>query len=140
MMLCDFSYRDDDLSLYVVFFFKQKTAYEMGISAWSSDVCSSDLAGIVPVCILSHLACAEEPDNPKNAEQLAAFKAALTALPRAPVSFCNSSGIFLGPDYHFDLGRPGVALYGANPTPQAPNPIRPVVLLQARILQVRPDR
>src|SRR3546814_869267 len=96
------------------------------------------LAGIVPVCILSHLACAEEPDNPKNAEQLAAFKAALTALPRAPVSFCNSSGIFLGPDYHFDLGRPGVALYGANPTPQAPNPMRPVVRLQARILQVRP--
>src|SRR3546814_5354291 len=46
--------------------------------------------------------------------------------------------IFLGPDYHFDLGRPGVALYGANPTPQAPNPMRPVVRLQARILQVRP--
>src|SRR3546814_6159129 len=46
--------------------------------------------------------------------------------------------IFRGPDYHFDLGRPGVALYGANPTPQAPNPMRPVVRLQARILQVRP--
>src|SRR3546814_15067257 len=73
-----------------------------------------------------------------SAAQLAAFKAALTALPRAPVSFCNSSGIFLGPDYHFDLGRPGVALYGANPTPQPPNPMRPVVRLQARILQVRP--
>jgi len=95
------------------------------------------LGGIVPTCILSHLACADEPQHPKNAEQLAALKAALTALPRAPVSFCNSSGIFLGPDYHFDLGRPGVALYGVNPTPAAPNPMRPVVRLQAKILQIR---
>lgn len=95
------------------------------------------LDGIVPTCILSHLACAEVPDDPKNAEQLAAFKSALGALPRAPVSFCNSSGIFLGPDYHFDLARPGVALYGVNPTPGRPNPMRPVVRLQARILQVR---
>ena len=54
-----------------------------------------------------------------------------------PVSLCNSSGIFLGRDYHFDLGRPGVALYGVNPTPAAPNPMRPVVRLQARILQIR---
>src|SRR3546814_6864171 len=66
------------------------------------------LDGIVPTCLLSHLARADEADHPMNAAQLAAFKAALTALPRAPVSFCNSSGIFLGPDYHFDLGRPGV--------------------------------
>jgi alanine racemase len=95
------------------------------------------LDGIVPTCILSHLACAEEPDNPMNAAQLASLKQALTALPRAPVSFCNSSGIFLGRDYHFDLGRPGVALYGVNPTPAAPNPMRPVVRLLARILQVR---
>jgi alanine racemase len=72
-----------------------------------------------------------------NAAQLAAFKSALTALPRAPVSFCNSSGIFLGPGYHFDLGRPGVALYGVNPTPEAANPMRPVVRLQAKILQIR---
>lgn len=95
------------------------------------------LDGVVPVCILSHLACAEEPDNPKNAEQLATLKASLDALPRAPVSFCNSSGIFLDPKYHFDLGRPGVALYGVNPTPERPNPMRPVVHLRARILQVR---
>lgn len=95
------------------------------------------LEGIVPTCILSHLACADVPAHPKNAEQLAALTSALTALPRAPVSFCNSSGIFLGPDYHFDLARPGVALYGVNPTPEAANPMRPVVRLQAKILQVR---
>lgn len=95
------------------------------------------LDGVAPTCILSHLACADEPRHPKNAEQLATFLAARSALPEAPTSFCNSSGIFLGPDYHFDLGRPGVALYGANPTPAAPNPMRPVVGLQAKILQVR---
>ena len=95
------------------------------------------LEGIVPTCILSHLACADVPAHPKNAEQLAALTSALTALPRAPVSFCNSSGIFLGPDYHFDLARPGVALYGVNPTPEAANPMCPVVRLQAKILQVR---
>ena len=95
------------------------------------------LGGLIPVCLLSHLACADEPGHPMNAQQLASLKAALTALPRAPVSFCNSSGIFLGRDYHFDLGRPGVALYGANPTPEAPNPMRPVVRLQAKILQIR---
>lgn len=95
------------------------------------------LAGIVPTCILSHLACADEPAHPKNAAQLADLKAALTALPKAPVSFCNSSGIFLGRDYHFDLGRPGVGLYGVNPTPAAPNPMLPVVRLMARILQIR---
>lgn len=95
------------------------------------------LDGIVPICVLSHLACAEVPDDPMNAQQLAYLKGALDALPRAPVSFCNSSGIFLGPDYHFDLARPGVALYGVNPTPGQPNPMRPVVRLQAKILQVR---
>ncbi len=95
------------------------------------------LDGVVPTCLLSHLACADEPQHPKNAEQLAYLKQALTALPRAPVSFCNSSGIFLGPDYHFDLGRPGVALYGANPTPAAANPMRPVVRLLAKVLQIR---
>ncbi len=95
------------------------------------------LEGIVPACILSHLACAEDADDPMNARQLAYIRQALTALPRTPVSFCNSSGIFLGRDYHFDLGRPGVALYGGNPTPAAPNPMRPVVRLLARILQIR---
>ncbi len=95
------------------------------------------LAGLLPTCILSHLACADEPAHPMNARQLEALKSALPVLPRAPVSFCNSSGIFLGRDYHFDLGRPGVALYGVNPTPQAPNPMQPVVQLRAKILQVR---
>lgn len=95
------------------------------------------LEGIVPTCIMSHLACAEDPQHPKNAEQLAAFHSARKMLPPAPASFCNSSGIFLGRNYHFDLGRPGAALYGINPTPGSPSPVLPVVRLRARILQVR---
>ncbi|HSK40659.1 MAG TPA: alanine racemase C-terminal domain-containing protein, partial [Arenibaculum sp.] len=52
-------------------------------------------------------------------------------------SLANSAGIFLGPDYHFDLARPGCALYGVNPTPGRTNPMRPVIRLMARVLQVR---
>lgn len=86
---------------------------------------------------VSHLACAEETANPMNAAQLARFRAALAALPAAPASLANSSGIFLGPDYRFDLLRPGAALYGINPTPGESNPMKATVLLHARVLQVR---
>jgi alanine racemase len=87
--------------------------------------------------IMSHLACADTPAHPLNAEQLARFRGALARLPRARASLANSSGIFLGPGYLFDLARPGAALYGVNPTPAQPNPMSQVVRLQARILQVR---
>jgi alanine racemase len=87
--------------------------------------------------ILSHLACAEERDNPMNEAQRAAFAAALAPLPKAPASLAGSSGIYLGSPYHFDFVRPGAALYGVNPLPGKPNPMRNVVRLKARILQVR---
>ena len=95
------------------------------------------LDGIDLVLCMSHLACAEEPDNPLNAQQLGAFEAARRRLPTAKGSLANSSGIFLGPAYHFELARPGAALYGVNPTPGAPNPMAQVIRLQGKILQVR---
>jgi alanine racemase len=99
------------------------------------------LDGIRLQCILSHLACADEPDNAMNARQRNAFIAATAALEpatgRVARSLANSSGTFLGRDFHFDLVRPGAALYGINPVPQRPNPMRPAVRLHARILQVR---
>ena len=58
-------------------------------------------------------------------------------MPAAPASLANSSGIFLGAAYHFDLARPGAALYGVNPMPGQPNPMRPVVSLSAKIVQTR---
>ena len=87
--------------------------------------------------ILSHLTASEVTDHPTNAEQLAAFHNVLRHMPPAKASFANSSAIFLGPEYHFDMTRPGVALYGVNPTPDKPNPMVQVVRLQAKILQVR---
>jgi len=89
------------------------------------------------VLLISHLACAEAPDHPLNARQLAAFGELRALFPGVPGSLANSSGIFLGPDAHHDMVRPGVALYGGNPTPLHVNPMRPVVRLCGRIIQVR---
>jgi len=86
--------------------------------------------------IMSHLACAGAPDHPKNAEQLARFRKALQRFPGAKASLANSSGLFLSPDFHFDLARPGCALYGINPT-HGTNPMQPVVSLSAPLLQIR---
>ena len=58
-------------------------------------------------------------------------------MPSAPASLANSSGVLLGPEYHYDLGRPGIALYGVNPTPGKPNPMAEVVRLHSKIIQVR---
>ena len=112
----------------------------LGLPRDELDVVAADhgrLAGLELRFVLSHLACSEDAANPMNAHQLQDFRAALARLPPAPASLANSSGIFLGPHYHFDLGRPGVALYGVNPTPGQPNPMRQVVRLQGKILQVR---
>lgn len=95
------------------------------------------LAGIALRYVMTHLAAAEEQDNPSNPEQLHRFALACARLPPAPRSLANSSGLFLGPEFRSDLGRPGIALYGGNPTPNRPNPMRPVVRLMAQVIQVR---
>jgi alanine racemase len=89
------------------------------------------------VLVMSHLACADTPDHPLNAKQIAAFRAVCNLFPAVPASLANSSGIFLGPDALHDLVRPGIALYGGNPTPLHLNPVQSVVTLAARIMQVR---
>lgn len=112
----------------------------LGLSGAELDALAGDagsFAGIDLRCVMSHLACAEEQGHPGNPMQREAFIAARRRLPAAPASFANSSGIFLGPDYHFDLARPGAALYGVAPVAGAPNPMRPVVRLQAKVMQVR---
>lgn len=93
--------------------------------------------------VMSHLACADEPRNPASTGQLANFRTARAALGQHPAlarsrsCFANSSGIFLGADYHFDLVRPGAALYGINPLPGRDNPLRGVASLFGRIIQTR---
>jgi len=97
--------------------------------------------GLTPLALMSHLACASTPDHPLNKTQLERFISSLsvfrTKFPAAKGSLANSSGIFLGDAWHFDLTRPGAALYGIAPQDGGPNPMLPVVGLQARILQVR---
>ncbi len=95
------------------------------------------LAGFSLALILSHLACASELANPMNLAQLESFRAALKRLPTAPASLAASSGVFLGSDFLFDMVRSGAALYGVNPTPGKPNPMKQVLRLKAKILQVR---
>jgi alanine racemase len=87
--------------------------------------------------VMSHLACAENLNHPMNAKQLAAFREIASAFPGVPASLSNSSGIFLGSPFHFDMVRPGAALYGVNPTPEADNPMQQVVELKARVVQIR---
>jgi alanine racemase len=87
--------------------------------------------------VMSHLACADEPEHPANERQRLAFERLRKMLPEAPASLANSSGIFLGARFHYDLARPGAALYGINPTPARPNPMLPVVRLEAKIVQTR---
>ena len=90
---------------------------------------------------MSHLACADEPEHPLNTSQLEQFAAAEPLVrktwPDATLSFANSSGIFLGKSFHYELARPGAALYGVNPTPGQPNPMAPVVSLRLPVIQYR---
>jgi alanine racemase len=87
--------------------------------------------------IMSHLACGSTPEHPLNRIQRQRFLEAATVLPPAPLSLAASAGIFLGPDYHFDLTRPGIALYGGAPLDDAVVPLEPVAVLRAPVLQVR---
>jgi alanine racemase len=87
--------------------------------------------------VMSHLACAESLNHPLNAKQVATFREIASNFSGVPASLSNSSGIYLGPQFQFDMVRPGAALYGVNPTPEADNPMQPVVDLKARIVQLR---
>jgi len=106
----------------------------------------TEAQGIVPrinagdhgiTLVMSHLACAEALKHPLNAKQLATFREIASLYAGVPASLANSSGVFLGAQFQFDLVRPGAALYGINPTPEADNPMQPVVELKARIAQLR---
>ncbi|MCZ4089803.1 alanine racemase [Sinorhizobium psoraleae] len=94
-------------------------------------------ASFSPVLIMSHLACGDDPKHPMNLYQLDRFREAATAFEGIPASLANSGGVFLGKDYHFDLTRPGIAVYGGEAVNGAVNPMNAVVTAEARIIQVR---
>lgn len=112
----------------------------LGLAVDEVDAIAGDRAllnGIDLRFVISHLASAEDQASPANPAQLARFRAALARLPQAKASLANSSGIFLGGDYHFDLVRPGAALYGVAPVAGQANPLRPAIRLQGRVVQTR---
>lgn len=94
-------------------------------------------ASFDPVLVLSHLACADTPSSPMNRMQLESFQQVVAAFEGVESSLSASAGIFLGPDYHFDLTRPGIALYGGEAVNGVANPMRAVAKAEARILQIR---
>lgn len=87
--------------------------------------------------IMSHLACADEPEHPHNMLQRARFAQFADSVPAQRRSFANSAGIALGEAYHYDLTRPGISLYGGAAHPCLINKIAPVARLEAQILQIR---
>jgi alanine racemase len=92
---------------------------------------------ITPIMIMSHMACADDPKHPMNKVQLERYQEIIKHFPKADKSLANSASIFLGKDYHFDLARPGIALYGGNADCNAASTMKPVVKLEGRILQIR---
>ncbi len=87
--------------------------------------------------VMSHFSCADNQDNPMNHDQFLAFDKIANFFPNIRKSLANSSGIFRDKAYHYDMVRPGNALYGGNPTPEKANPMHPVIELTTRILQIR---
>lgn len=95
------------------------------------------LDGLDIAYVMSHLVSGEVVDDPINRRQLASFNELRSWFPAVPASLANSAGCLLGSDYHFQMTRPGIALYGIHPLEAATPQLRPVFDWQARILQIR---
>lgn len=87
--------------------------------------------------VMSHLACADEPDHAANPAQRELFTRQSVLFPGKPRALANSGGVFLDRGFHADIVRPGIALYGGAPNPAQAHAVRPVVQLDARIIQLR---
>lgn len=111
----------------------------MHIADYHALLASEALDDYPPCLLMSHLASADTPHNALSAMQNRAFRPAIEASNGTMASLANSAGIFLGPDYHYDLVRPGIALYGGACTVQAlaKNPMKPVIKIESRILQIK---
>jgi len=95
------------------------------------------LGPFIPSLIMSHLACGSTPDHPMNRRQLELFTSVTAPFAHIDRSLANSAGVLMGADFHFDLVRPGIALYGGQAIETEPNPMRPVAKVEARIMTIR---
>ena len=111
----------------------------LGLSAAEVEAVAdaADWGALSLALVMSHLACADDPEHAKNAAQRQLYDTLRARLPKAQASLANSAGILLGADYAYDLVRPGIALYGGHPQRRGENPFRTVVHLKGRVLQVR---
>jgi alanine racemase len=98
------------------------------------------LRGLEIELVMSHLGAATDPADRNNARQLERFAAVRALFPQARASLAASAGAFLGPDYRFDLVRPGVSLYGGGPEERADARLKAVARLTAPILDIRTVR
>ncbi|WP_458351516.1 alanine racemase [Methylobacterium amylolyticum] len=121
----------------VVQFDTGMTRFGFDLSEASSVAAALGMAGSRPSLVMSHLACADDPSAASNAVQRERLLDLRKLFPDTELSLAASSGIFLGPDYHLDLVRPGAALYGVNPAGTDPNPMESTIRLWGRIMQVR---
>lgn len=114
--------------------------HRLGLSAeeFTASLSDADLMGpFEPSLLMSHLACGSDPAHPMNRQQLERFMDITGPFARFPRSLANSAGVLMGPEYHFDLVRPGIALYGGKALDNGPNPMTPVAKVEARIMIVR---
>jgi alanine racemase len=109
----------------------------LGLTAPPDEI---DTAGLDIKFIMSHFACADEPENPMTAQQAETFRVIAARYPGVKQSIAASAGLFRNDAYHLDMVRAGLSLYGLNPLPGQLNPLNPVVRLDARILQVKTIR
>ena len=111
--------------------------HRLGFSCRDAALVAERAREISPAVVMSHFVSSQLPQEASNARQIADFLSVRALFPEAAASMCNSSAVFLPEKPHFDLIRPGFALYGGNPTPGQPNPMRIVARLKARILVLR---
>jgi len=107
----------------------------LGLSPALIDTEATAIRRLAPVLVMSHLACADDPQNPMNLQQRRAFEEVADAFPDTPASLANSAGCYLGRNYGFDLTRPGLALYGGT-LPPANVALKTAVILEATIVSV----
>lgn len=93
--------------------------------------------GYAPQMIMSHLACADQPQHEKNRTQLALFSSVMAQFPSVPASLANSAATMTSREMHFQMVRPGIALYGGRAVNGRKNPMMPAVTLEAPVIQVR---
>ena len=131
-LLCWQPYREHPMVLHV-----DTGMMRLGVDWTEFD--ASRFAKFDVTLVMTHLACADEPDHELNALQIARFAAVAAAMPGVQTSIGNSAGVLNGAGSAGDVGRPGIALYGGNPhaPKQTDNGIEPVVRLEGRVLQVR---